>query len=167
MEVEYAHMSGKILLELLLPTTKPIIVGTCYRPPKQSNFIDCLENILSQLRADCEIIVMGDFNICVMDSSSYLHQAYNRVIKPIDLKQLIKEATRVTNKTRSLLDHILCNTSEKISQSGVISTGLSDHFLTYCTRKLPKCVFNQHNNVKIRSSKNYDKNDFFGITNSS
>lgn len=100
-------------LELLLPKTKPIIVGTCYRPPKQSHFIDRLENILSQLRADCEIIVMGDFNICVMDNNSYLHQAYNRVIKLFDLKQLIKEATRVTKKTRCLLDHILCNTSEK------------------------------------------------------
>ena len=35
----------------------------------------------------------------------------------------------------SLTDHILCKTSEKISQSGVIEVGISDHFITCCAVK--------------------------------
>jgi hypothetical protein len=35
----------------------------------------------------------------------------------------------------SLIDHILCNTSETISKSGVIEVGNSDHFITFCTFK--------------------------------
>lgn len=103
-------------LELLLPKTKPIIVGTCYRPPKQSNFIDRLENILSQLRADCEIIVMSDFNICVMDSSSYLYQACNRVNKLFDLKKLQELPTK-----QDLCSITFCVTQVKKSASQVLS----------------------------------------------
>ena len=51
--------------ELYLPKTKPIIVGTCYRPPKQNHFVDQFENNLSKLRSDCDIIILGDFNICL------------------------------------------------------------------------------------------------------
>ena len=52
-------------MELHLPKTKPIIVGTCYRPSKQNDFIDQFENNLSKLRSDCDIITLGDFDICL------------------------------------------------------------------------------------------------------
>ena len=45
------------------------------------------------------------------------------------LTQIIKKPTRVTEKTSSLLDHILVNSKDKISQSGVIDLGLSHHQL--------------------------------------
>ena len=76
------------------------------------------------------------------------------------LVQIIKEPTRVTETTVSVIDHILCNNTEKICQSGVLNIGLSDHFIVYCTRKLSKCFFNKHNTVKVRSVKSYDKNVF-------
>jgi hypothetical protein len=52
------------------------------------------------------------------------------------LSQLIDEATRVTMTTSSLIDHIVTNTPEKISDSGVIHTGLSDHSLVFAIRKI-------------------------------
>jgi hypothetical protein len=36
----------------------------------------------------------------------------------------------------SLIDHIVTNTPEKISDSGVIHTGLSDHSLVFAIRKI-------------------------------
>ena len=45
---------------------------------------------------------------------------------------MIDEATRVTMTTSSLIDHIVTNTPEKISDSGVIHTGISDHSLQGC-----------------------------------
>ena len=57
----------------------------------------------------------------------------------------------------SLLDHILINSSERVSQSGVADVGLSDHQMTYCTRKITRLKHNTHRFVKTRSPKNYSK----------
>ena len=69
------------------------------------------------------------------------------------MKQLIKEPTRI----ESLLDHVLTNCDEKISQSGVIPLGLSDHELGFCTRKLLKAKFHTHKHVFSRSMKSYSQ----------
>ena len=50
--------------------------------------------------------------------------------------QLIDKPTRVTMTTSSLIDHIVTNTPEKISDSGVIHTGISDHSLVFAIRKI-------------------------------
>ena len=63
--------------------------------------------------------------------------------------------TRITENKSSLLDHVLTNYSEKISQSGVIDIGVSDHQLIYCTRKVLHSKANGHKQIKIRSLKNY------------
>ena len=68
-----------------------------------------------------------------------------------NLCQMIKQPTRVTECTSSVIDHILCNNPEKNCQSGVLNMGISDHFIVYCTRKLSKSSFNKHNNVKSYS----------------
>ena len=76
------------------------------------------------------------------------------------LQQIIREPTRITSTSKSLIDHILCNNQDNIVQSRTISLGLSDHFLTFCTRKATRGVFNTHKTVKIRSLKHYSKEDF-------
>jgi hypothetical protein len=58
-----------------------------------------------------------------------------------NLVQIIKEPTRVTETTASVINHILCNNTKKICQSGVLNIGLSDHFIVHCTRKLSKWFF--------------------------
>ena len=144
----------------LLPKTKPIIIGTVFRPPKQNDFLNNFEEILTNLRSDCETMLLGDFNICILQKSNSIFKAYANISKLFDLDQIITEPTRITDTTTSLLDHILCNNKEKNCQSGTISIGLSDHFLTYCTRKISKVQINKHKYVKIRSLKNYKKEDF-------
>ena len=76
------------------------------------------------------------------------------------LTQIIKDATRITEKTSTLLDHILTNSKEKVSQSGIVDIGLSDHQMIYCTRKLQKEKTNKKTYVKIRSLKHYTKEKF-------
>ena len=51
------------------------------------------------------------------------------------LRQLIEELTETTERTKTLVDHILANSPENSIQSGVTKTGLSENQLTYCTRK--------------------------------
>jgi hypothetical protein len=160
-QLDSTHNTNEIVcVELLLPKSKPIIVGTCYRSPWNNNFINKFEIFLSQLREDCEMILLGDFSICYGDQKGPLFKLYDSVLKIFNLCQMIKQPTRVTEFTSSVIDHILCNNPEKNCQSGVLNMGISDHFIVYCTRKLPKSSFNKHNNVKVRSVKSYNKDVF-------
>ena len=43
--------------------------------------------------------------------------------------------TRITENTATLLDHILINSTEKISQFGVLDIGLSDHQIIFAQGK--------------------------------
>ena len=53
-----------ILFEILLPKWKPITVGTIYRPPNQSNFLEILNNNMNKMDSvNNEIYILGDFNI--------------------------------------------------------------------------------------------------------
>ena len=56
--------------------------------------------------------------------------------------------------------------ASKISQSGVISFGLSDHDLIYCTRKVSKAKFRSHKQISFRSLKSYSKEKFLELLNS-
>ena len=46
---------------------------------------------------------------------------------------------------------------DKISQQGVLPSGLSDHFIIHCTRKTVKSLLNKHHTTIIRSMKHYSK----------
>ena len=63
------------------------------------------------------------------------------------LSQLIDVPTRVTDLCASIIDLIMVTDQDKISQSGVLGIGLSDHMLIYCKR----AAFNDHNTVRMRS----------------
>ena len=76
------------------------------------------------------------------------------------LHQLITEPTRISENTSTLLDHILTNSIEKTSQSGIIDVGLSDHQLIFCTRKVVKNKSGKHKTIKIRSMKRYSQDLF-------
>ena len=85
---------------------------------------------------------------------------YNEFCSLHGLKQLIQEATRTTEKSETLLDHIISNSTQKISQHGVLNLGLSDHQLIYCTWKCTRAKNHDHKHIKIRSMKNYSRELF-------
>ena len=68
---------------------------------------------------------------------------------------ITKEPTRKTCNTASLLDHILTNCAEKVSQKVVIDVGLSNHQLIFCTRKNRRTRHNMHYQLQTRSLRNY------------
>lgn len=63
----------------------------------------------------------------------------------LDLSQLIKGPTRITQSTRTQIDFVLSNRPERISQSFNMITGLSDHNLSLVTRKLTRKRFSPSN----------------------
>ena len=149
-----------VWLELILPKTKPILICIGYRPPKQSNFFELLENSLLEYDnlSDREFYLLGDININLNQKKSR-NSLFNTSLYDwchiFDLTQIITESTRISNNSESLIDHIYTSVKEKIAQSGVLNFGFSDHCVIYCTRKTVRSLFNRHNTIKIRSLKNY------------
>ena len=106
--------------------------------------------------------IVGDL-ICDMlktDSDSNIPTKKLKSYELHQLTQLIDEATRVTMTTTSLIDHIVTNTPEKISDSGVIHTGISDHSLVFEIRKMFVIIKKQENTLEIRNLKNFDEKKF-------
>ena len=102
-----------------------------------------------------EHCVLGNFNINfffkgknIFDKPNEFRQFYKELSPDIKkytefcsthgFKQLIKCPTRTTYSTSTLIEHILTNTQEYISQSGIIDTTVSDHPIVYCTRKISR-----------------------------
>ena len=88
---------------------------------------------------------------------------YKKFCSMYRLSQLIDCPTRITSNTSTLIDHILTNTQENISQSGVIDTAISDHSLIYFTRNIPKEKCKRHKEITFRSLKNYSTDVYKGI----
>ena len=150
-----------VCVEIIKPHSKPFLVTTVYRPPSAlSEFFDHLENLIKA--ADNEnkkLYILGDLNCNMLktnDDSNIPTKKIKSLYELYQLTQLIDEATRITPTTTSLIDHIVTNMPEKISDSGVIHTGISDHSLVFAIRKI-SIVTKQENTLEIRNMKNFDE----------
>ena len=53
-----------IFFEILLPNSKPMIVGTIYRPSTQNNFLELMNSNMKKINSvDDEIYILGNFSI--------------------------------------------------------------------------------------------------------
>ena len=146
---DFSDEIENIVFDMLLPKTKPILVGILYRPPDQSKFLDKLSTAISRSNTfdNQEVYILGDLNINLINKQKHIPNGikrYKEFCSLYGLEQLISTPTRVTMNSSSILDHILTNSTDRVSQSGVIDTGLSDHQLIYCTRKITRTKFNSH-----------------------
>ena len=123
--------------ELLLPNTKPIVVGTIYRPPNQTNLMEIFNENLSKADTNnVETYILGDFNKNLWQNSHYVFQKHNFLSclsVPNDvknyfdfctmfgLKQLIESPTRITCSSSSINDHILASFPDRVTQPGILS----------------------------------------------
>jgi len=63
-----------IFMDIYLPQTKPILFGVVYRPPKDSDFLECLTNSIMNSNSfeAQEVLIMGDINIDLLDKKIYI-----------------------------------------------------------------------------------------------
>ena len=157
-----------IFFELLLPNTKPIVIGIVYRPPSQSDFLEIINTHFSKLDTNNNEIYKSNINLYL--DNSYIFEKNNLLqsqsipsdIKKyyefctiFDLKQLIEVPTRVTCSSSAIIDYIVANFPDRVSQQGVIDVGLSDHQIIYYTRKISIIKRGTHKQIRYRSLKNY------------
>ena len=80
------------------------------------------------------------------------------LIKPLGLRQLIRDSTRPSLHRDSCLDLIITN-SDAIDKAGVVDVNISDHLLVHCTRKQLKLSRVMCNFIG-RSYRNYNAETF-------
>ena len=97
-----------IFLDILLPNTKPILIGIIYRPPKQTSFLNnmsiALENIPNFNNR--ETYILGDININLLHSGLTVPMGikkYRDFCSIQGLTQIINNATRITETTLTYL----------------------------------------------------------------
>ena len=76
-----------------------------------------------------------------------------------DLDCLIKEPTRITSTSESLIDVILTNNKRRFLSSATVEPHVSDHQLVYTVMKA-KASFKRSRKITCRSYKSYDKEAF-------
>ena len=141
-------------LEIFLKHTNSLLVGCYYKPPKTSEYLSkefntTFNDTLSSLQKEHkEVIFLGDFN------ANYLVKRDSKELKAIieinGFEQMIKEPTRITETTETLIDLIATNNPSSISKVNVTSYSIADHELIGCVRKL--------NNIKYKSRSMYARN---------
>ena len=153
-----------VCVEIIKPHSKPFLVTTVYRLPSSlPEFFDYFEKLIKAIdNENKEVYILGDLN-CNMLKTDKDANIPTKKIKSLyelyQLTQMIDEVTRVTMTTSSLIDNILTNTPEKISDSGVIHTGISDHSLVFAIRKM-SVIDKQENILEIRNMNNFNEETF-------
>ena len=71
-------------------------------------------------------------------------------MKNTNFEQMIKEHTRITKDSRTLIDVILTNNPQRIVSSGVNHIAISDHNLIYAIKKI--AVPTKNNCIRISNS---------------
>ena len=152
-------------VKLNLKLTRPTFVANIYRPPSGSiaRFIDILEQKLLDISAEVEgeydLLLLGDVNLNYNSRTDASVKQYKDFLKRAQLSCLNMKPTRITNTSRTNLDHILTNRKDMYWNSGTIDPGLSDHQMVYVSRKRKKLKRGFHY-VKCRSFRHFVPEDF-------
>ena len=119
---------------------------------------DPLLRLEESLLHGSNVIILGDLNCNLIGSDPDGH-ALNDFCSTFGPSQLVKTATRVTEKSKSLIDVALTTNENIIHACDVMQSAISDHGLVSLTLKLktprPRISF-----VTTRSYKNYDHDSF-------
>ena len=140
-------------IEINLPQTKPLLLGTVYRAPdSKAEYIDKLDFLFQNCTSLYDdVVIVGDFNLDLCKTSN--NTKVNKLASHCNMKQLINDYTRITETSKTILDLAFVTNPNRVSDSGVRSCGLSDHSLIYLVREKKK---NQvpSKTIKYRSMRN-------------
>ena len=128
-----------LCIEIQKPKAKPFLLSNWYRPPNSpTELFDKFEVLLGKIEAEnIESNILGDIN-CDMMAVTPTNETRHLIelCESYQYAQLIKEPTRITSSSKSLIDLFLTNEPGKFVTSGVSHIGCSDHSLIYVSRKL-------------------------------
>ena len=129
----------------------PQIVGVIYRPPSGniSRALEELELLMESLPEE-NVAILGDFNIDLLSNNFSSHE-FEQIMFSNNMAPLISLAThRKPGCTPSLIDNILCNSTDQILESGILTSTVSHHHPIFC---FLKSISSQNMNTEAKCPK--------------
>ena len=149
-----------VWLEISIAKSSPILVGFCYRNPAcRVDWIDAFTEIMDRVSFESkEIILLGDFNIDLTKANP----RWKNIFDSYNLCQMVKSPTRVTQNSKTLIDHIYVSVSRNVVETCVPISNISDHYpvcLTWIKKgaKIPKIG---RKTIKYRCFSNFNEQLF-------
>ena len=97
-----------LVIRVSFPHAKSMFIALVYRPPSAPvAWYGVLDDFMDRLCAqECELVLMGDINIDILDGMHTAPSAWQDIIDGHQLTQVVRDPTRVTEDTQTLIDHI-------------------------------------------------------------
>ena len=104
-----------VWVEISIKRSTPLILGFVYRNPAEKvEWYDRFNSLMDAVILESkETIIMGDFNINLLSPSS----KWSHIYPMYGLEQLVDRRTRITDKTKTLIDHIYVTSTKKYHRS--------------------------------------------------
>ena len=166
-KIKYATEEVEEILWCHVKTRESFMLGVVYRA-EYTDVIDdqekeCKleENIRKVRELSSKVLLMGDFNIDLLDSNSRNTELLKGIYETYGLKQHISKPTRINKSTSkpTLIDHIWETEESNLIKTTGTFVALSDHFGQFAKLNLHKPV-EQKEKIRFRDFKKYDVNAF-------
>ena len=150
-----------LCIKILPKQAEPFVIVSWYRPPlSQVACFEELENVLRFLElSNNGMILLGDTNCDLFKDSNNMGHLID-IYDNFGFRQLIKDTTRETLTTKTLIQHIATTQFNNIVESGVCKINISDHYLVYCVRKFKGRLGKIPKTFESRQLKNFNKEMF-------
>ena len=124
-------------IQIKLGNFRPFLITAIYLPDVSMDVFQEFESLVNAIdKENKESIIIGDTN-CDLLTPSYIHtKQLKTLLTKYELTQLINEPTRVTASSKTIIDHIITNRIQYVSDSGVLPCGMSDHDVIYMVKRL-------------------------------
>ena len=146
-------------IEIYQKKSASAYVCSLYRnPASTSEWMNDFTSMMDKIPNNSDVILLGDFNYNLCNQQT----DWLSVTTMFGLSQMIKDHTRVTKNTQTLIDHIYTNNTEKVIDAKIVNSSISDHYAIFCTYlvKSPKQPKNGHEYIQYRSLKNFNETLF-------
>ena len=142
---------------------KSFLICTTYKPPNVNpNCFDTdfSETLTEALSLNKPVYILGDLNCNMLDANDPACQSLTKFCSSFNFSQLIKQPTRVTENSKTLIDVFLTSTPNLVAETKVIPVSISDHDLVFASLKLKK-ERTKPVYIYARSYKRYNREAFF------
>lgn len=142
-------------------THTSLYVSGIYKHPALSNLKELGElliNQLSKIPKNATTILAGDFNVNLMNETNDANiMNYINKLESNNIKQVISGATRISNTSRSLIDHMYLSNNKSLRiHRGIFVNQISDHLCLFMNINLKPLPSNHRPKIRIINQRNIE-----------
>ena len=166
LKVLKSKMLESIFIEIVNPNTKNLIVGCMYHQPctelsefNNDFFTYLCEKLLREKNKD--VVLIDDFNVDLLkyeddaNTADFLDKIYSTSLIP-----QITSPTRITPRSKTLIDNIFSSGANAKTLSGNIVTNISDHLAQFLSFPLKQTPHKKKKEIYKRNYKNFSVGQF-------